>query len=100
MKILVLGGGGREHALCWKLAQSKGVEGFASPGNPGIAEIGTCLARAEDVDADLTVVGPEVPLVAGVVDEYRARGKKILGPGREAAQLAGSQIFAKKFFVQ
>jgi len=107
MKILVLGGGGREHALCWKLAQSRGVEVFASPGNPGIAQIGTCLpttssylALAEEIAADLTVVGPEAPLVAGVVDEFRARGKKIVGPNRAAAQLEGSKIFAKHFFIQ
>jgi phosphoribosylamine--glycine ligase len=100
MKILVLGGGGREHALCWKLAQSKGVEVFASPGNPGIAQVGTCLAHAEDVDPDLTVVGPEAPLVAGVVDEFRARGKKIVGPNRLNAQLEGSKVFAKHFLQQ
>jgi len=107
MRILVLGSGGREHALCWKLAQSKGVEVFASPGNPGIARIGTCLpaassflAVAEAAGADLTVVGPEVPLVAGVVDEFRARGLKIVGPTQAAAQLEGSKIFAKNFFVQ
>jgi phosphoribosylamine--glycine ligase len=107
MKILVLGGGGREHALCWKLAQSRGVEVFASPGNPGIAQLGACLptprsylALAEEIAADLTVVGPEAPLVAGVVDEFRARGKKIVGPDRAAAQLEGSKVFAKHFFVQ
>jgi len=107
MKILVLGGGGREHALCWKLAQSRGVEVFASPGNPGIAQIGACLpatssylALAEEIAADLTVVGPEAPLVAGVVDEFRACGKKIVGPNRAAAQLEGSKAFAKHFFAQ
>ena len=107
MRILVLGGGGREHALCWKLAQSKGVEVFASPGNPGIAQLGTCLptaasflTTAEEIGADLTVVGPEAPLVAGVVDEFRARGKKIVGPNRAAAQLEGSKVFAKNFFAQ
>ena len=107
MRILVLGGGGREHALCWKLAQSHGVEVFASPGNPGIAEIATCLpsassylAVAEQIGAELTVVGPEAPLVAGVVDEFRARGRKILGPNRAAAQLEGSKIFAKNFLKQ
>ena len=107
MKILVLGGGGRDHALCWKLAQSKGVEVFASPGNPGIAQVGTCLpatstfvALADELGADLTVVGPEAPLVAGVVDEFRARGKKIVGPDRAAAQLEGSKVYAKNFFVQ
>jgi phosphoribosylamine---glycine ligase len=107
MKILVLGSGGREHALCWKLAQTTGVQVFACPGNPGIARIGTCvpmratyLEVAEAAGADLTVVGPEAPLVAGVVDEFRARGKRIVGPGRDAARLEGSKIFAKNFFVQ
>jgi phosphoribosylamine--glycine ligase len=107
MRILVLGGGGREHALCWKLAQSPGVEVFASPGNPGIAQVGTCLPAppsyvklAEEIAADLTVVGPEAPLVAGVVDEFRTRGRKIVGPDRAAAQLEGSKAFAKHFFKQ
>src|SRR6185436_11528775 len=99
MKILVIGSGGREHALCWKLAQSDGVEVFANPGNPGMALVGTCvpgeaLAAAEVVKADLTVVGPEVPLVAGVVDQFRVRGLGIVGPTAEAAQLEGSKIFA------
>lgn len=107
MKILVLGSGGREHALAWKLAQSAGVEVFACPGNPGIAAVGTCvppagsyLEVAEAVGADLTVVGPEASLVAGVVDEFRARGRRIVGPDRSAAQLEGSKIFAKNFLVQ
>jgi phosphoribosylamine--glycine ligase len=89
------------------LAQSKGVEVFASPGNPGIAQIGRCLpaspsyaAMAEEIDADLTVVGPEAPLVAGVVDEFRAHKKKIVGPDRAAAQLEGSKVFAKYLFKQ
>src|ERR1022692_4869333 len=73
MKILVIGSGGREHALCWKLAQSPGVEVFACPGNPGMARAGLCvpgepLDAALRAGADLTVVGPEVPLVAGLVD--------------------------------
>src|SRR5215469_2930316 len=105
MKILVIGSGGREHALAWKLAQSAGVEVFAAPGNPGMAQVGTCVAgtpweAAQAVGADLTVVGPEVPLVAGIVDEFRSRGRKIVGPARDAAQLEGSKIFAKHFFVQ
>jgi phosphoribosylamine---glycine ligase len=105
MKILVIGSGGREHALCWKLAQSEGVEVFACPGNPGMARVATCvpgdpLDAAVRVAADLTVVGPEVPLVAGVVDAFRARGLRIVGPNAEAAQLEGSKIFAKNFFVQ
>ena len=109
MKILVLGSGGREHALAWKLAQSPGVSVFAAPGNPGIAKVGTCvpvmagasyLDIAEAIGADLTVVGPEAPLVTGVVDAFRARGRKIVGPDRNAAQLEGSKVFAKNFFVQ
>jgi phosphoribosylamine---glycine ligase len=107
MRILIIGSGGREHALAWKLAQSKGVEVFAAPGNPGIAEVGTCLpvssgfaGAAQEIGADLTVVGPEAPLVTGVVDEFRARGLKIVGPNRDAARLEGSKIFAKNFFVQ
>jgi phosphoribosylamine---glycine ligase len=111
MRILVLGGGGREHALAWKLAQSPDVTVFAAPGNPGIERIGKCvrvaeatpagwLALAEEIDADLTVVGPEVPLVAGVVDAFRARGRRIVGPDRAAAQLEGSKVFSKNFFVQ
>jgi phosphoribosylamine--glycine ligase len=109
MRILILGSGGREHALAWKLAQSPGVSVFAAPGNPGIAKVGTCvpvsagasfLEIAEAVGADLTVVGPEAPLVAGVVDAFRARGRKIVGPDRNAAQLEGSKVFAKNFFVQ
>jgi phosphoribosylamine---glycine ligase len=102
MKILVIGSGGREHALAWKLAQSPGVEVFAAPGNPGIARIGTCLslAEAEDLEPDLTVVGPEAPLVEGMVDRWRARGLRIVGPTQEAARLEGSKIFAKHFLVQ
>jgi phosphoribosylamine--glycine ligase len=111
MKILVLGSGGREHALAWKLAQSDGVSVYGAPGNPGFAGIGPCipvknanpesyLAVADMIGADLTVVGPEAPLVAGVVDAFRARGKRIVGPTREAAQLEGSKIFAKNFFVK
>jgi phosphoribosylamine--glycine ligase len=109
MKILVLGSGGREHALAWKLAQSPGVSVFAAPGNPGIAKVGTCLPvvagasyleMAEAIGADLTVVGPEAPLVAGVVDAFRARGRKIVGPDRNAAQLEGSKVFAKNFLTQ
>jgi phosphoribosylamine--glycine ligase len=107
MKILVLGSGGREHALCWKLAQSTGVEVYAAPGNPGIAQVATCLPQrasfletAEQCGADLTVVGPEAPLVDGVVDQFRRAGRLIVGPIRAAAQLEGSKIFAKRFFAQ
>ncbi len=102
MKILIIGSGGREHALAWKLTQSPGAEIFASPGNPGMAQIATCLppAAAAELEPDLTVVGPEVPLVEGIVDQYRTRGLRIVGPARDAARLEGSKIFAKNFFVQ
>src|ERR1700722_19314212 len=92
MKVLIIGGGGREHALAWRLAQSPEVQRvYATPGNPGIARIAECLppgdgspaaylSIAGSVDADLTVVGPEVPLVAGVVDAFRASGRLIFGP--------------------
>jgi len=111
MKILVIGSGGREHALAWKLAQSAATDVFAAPGNPGMAGVAACLpvkgadpaeylVAAETIDADLTVVGPEVPLVAGVVDAFRARGRRIVGPNRAAARLEGSKVFAKNFFVE
>ena len=111
MKILVLGGGGREHALAWKLAQSPGHSVFVAPGNPGIEKIGTCvpigdaspagwLRLAEEIGADLTIVGPEVPLVAGVVDSFRAKGLRIIGPNKENARLEGSKIFAKNFMKE
>ena len=112
MKVLIIGGGGREHALAWRLVQSPEVERvFATPGNPGIARVAACLpagdaspgaylAIAESVDADLTVVGPEAPLVAGVVDAFRARGRAIFGPTAAAARLEGSKVFAKYFLKQ
>ncbi len=102
MRILIIGSGGREHALAWKLAQSPGVELFASPGNPGIAQVAKCLPldQAEELRPDLTVVGPEAPLVEGIVDRFRAKGLRIVGPNREAARLEGSKVFAKNFFVE
>src|SRR5690349_16980508 len=102
MKILVVGSGGREHALCWKLAQSPGVEVIAAPGNPGIAQVATCIPTAaiEELTPDLTVIGPEAPLVDGIVDRFRARGLKIVGPSQSAARLEGSKIFAKTFLEQ
>ena len=103
MKILVVGAGGREHALCWKLAQSSKTSAlFAAPGNPGIARMATCLATtdylaaAESIDADLTVVGPETPLAAGIVDQFRAKGRRIVGPTAAAARLESSKAFAKE----
>lgn len=105
MKILLIGSGGREHALAWKIAQSPLVEKiYAAPGNPGIAEVAECVelggnaavvdfARANGVD--LVVVGPEAPLVSGLVDDLEAAGIKAFGPCKAAAQLEGSKIFAK-----
>ncbi len=102
LKALVIGGGGREHALVWKLAQSPTVEKiYASPGNPGIANIAECVPGADwlAVPADLTVVGPEAPLVGGVVDRFRAAGRKIIGPTAAAARLEGSKAFSKQFMT-
>jgi phosphoribosylamine--glycine ligase len=112
MRVLVVGGGGREHALCWGLARSPQVEQLhAAPGNAGIASVATCHAAAADdvaaqirvadeVDADLVVVGPEAPLVAGLTDELRARGGLAFGPGREGARLEGSKAFAKDLMAR
>ena len=114
MKILVIGAGGREHALAWKLAQSPRVdEVIVAPGNAGTATEAKCrnvpikvtdidglLALAEAENIALTVVGPEVPLVAGVVDRFRAAGLRIFGPTAAAAQLEGSKAFAKDFLAR
>jgi phosphoribosylamine---glycine ligase len=107
MKILVVGAGGREHALCWKLAQSPKTSAlYAAPGNPGIAQVATCLATtdylaaAESIDADLTVVGPETPLAAGIVDQFRAKGLRIVGPTAAAARLESSKTFAKELMLR
>jgi phosphoribosylamine---glycine ligase len=109
MKILVIGGGGREHALVWKLGQGAGMEKiWCAPGNGGIASEAECLAvdagdvagliaMAEKVKPDLTVVGPELPLVNGLVDAFSDRKWAVVGPDRKAAQLEGSKIFAKEF---
>ena len=102
MKILIIGSGGREHAIAWRLAQ-EGHRIYGAPGNPGIAELGPLLpttdylAAANSIDPDLTVVGPEVPLVAGVVDQFRAVKRKIVGPAQDAARLEGSKIHSKEF---
>ncbi|HYL37774.1 MAG TPA: phosphoribosylamine--glycine ligase [Bryobacteraceae bacterium] len=107
MKILVIGSGGREHALCWKLKQSRKTSAlYAAPGNPGIAHIAMCLpamdylVAAESIDADLTVVGPEAPLAAGIVDQFRAKGRSIVGPTAKAARLESSKVFAKEFMLR
>jgi phosphoribosylamine---glycine ligase len=109
LKLLVIGSGGREHALVWKLKQSRLVDKiWCAPGNGGISRDSECFALdvgdvkaaadlAEKLHADLTVVGPELPLVRGIVDEFAKRGLKILGPTEKAAQLEGSKVFAKKF---
>lgn len=108
MKILVVGSGGREHCLVWKLAQSKHVQKiYAAPGNGGISQQAECIdIKADDINSlaefalnnsiDLTVVGPELPLVLGIVDEFNKRGLKIFGPTKKAAMLEGSKAFAKK----
>lgn len=114
MKVLVIGNGGREHALTWKAAQSDLVsEVFVAPGNPGTAlepktknvNIGVCdvdaLADfAEKEKIELTIVGPEAPLVAGIVDEFKKRNLKIFGPTKAAAQLEGSKSFTKDFLMR
>lgn len=112
MKILVIGSGGREHAICWKLAQSPQVRKiYCAPGNAGTAEVAENVAiDAMDIEAlrvfvehqkiDLTIVGPEKPLIAGIVDVFEARGLRIFGPSREPAQLEGSKVFSKQLMKQ
>jgi len=112
MKILVVGGGGREHALVWKLAQSPLVEKiYCAPGNPGIAEIAECVDIPADKIAalcdfaldqriDLTVVGPEVPLTMGIVDLFQTAGLEIFGPNKAAAQIEGSKGFSKDLMAK
>ncbi len=109
MKALVIGGGGREHALCWKLKKSPSVEHvWCAPGNDGIAQDAECLpvpvndiagilALARKLRPDITVVGPEEPLVLGLSDELSRNGFHSIGPSRAAAQLEGSKVFAKQF---
>jgi len=112
MKILVVGGGGREHALAWRLAQGKRVQKvYVAPGNAGtaledgvenlpITDIYQLLAFAQKEEIHFTVVGPEVPLAAGIVDIFRAGGQKIFGPTKAAAQLESSKDFAKRFMLR
>ena len=109
MKVLVIGGGGREHSLVWKLKQSPRVEKiWCAPGNGGIeaeadcvpvdtADVPALVAIAERLSPDLTIVGPELPLVKGIGDAFRRGGWPIVAPSRQAAQLEGSKIFAKQF---
>lgn len=109
MKVLVIGGGAREHAIVWKLSQSPKISKlFCAPGNAGIADVAECIdIKAEDIDGqlefalknkiDLTVVGPETALVKGVVDLFEQSGLRIFGPSKKAAQLEGSKVFSKDF---
>ena len=112
MKILVVGGGGREHAICWKLSNEKNVEKiYCAPGNPGIAEVAECvnigdsdidkLAKfAKENEIDMTVVGPEVPLVMGITDVFESQGLKVFGPNKKCARLEGSKAFSKDFMTR
>ena len=109
MKVLVVGSGGREHALCWKLRQSPLIdELYCAPGNPGIAQVADIVpipsdeihrlaSFATDLKIDLTVVGPELPLTLGIVDDFSNRGLTIFGPKKQAAELEGSKVFSKEF---
>ena len=113
MKVLIVGGGGREHALAWKLSQSPRLTGlYASPGSAAIAEVATCVALegiggleamadfAEKEGIGLTVVGPEAPLVEGIADLFAARGLSVFGPTAAAARLEGSKVFSKDFMAR
>src|SRR5574340_1060805 len=112
MKVLVVGGGGREHALAWKIAQSPKVQAvYVAPGNGGpaiepalenvpITDIPQLREWARQQKIALTVVGPEAPLAAGVVDDFRSHGLRVFGPTRAAAQLESSKDFAKAFMVR
>src|SRR5271165_4584295 len=109
MKVLVLGSGGREHAMVWKLRQSPRIKKlYCAPGNGGISADAECVAvdlksldsivqLANKLNPDVTVVGPELPLTLGVVDEFQRRGWRIFGPTRAAAQLESSKSFSKEF---
>ncbi|GAU75506.1 phosphoribosylamine--glycine ligase [Fusibacter sp. 3D3] len=112
MKVFIIGSGGREHAICHKILESPKVEKiFVAPGNAGISEIAECvnihmedtrslLAFAQKEQIDLTIVGPEAPLVAGIVDAFEAEGLKIFGPNKKAAQFEGSKAFTKDFLIR
>ena len=112
MRILVVGGGGREHAICWKLNNESNVEKiYCAPGNAGISNVAECidigdsdienlLKFAKENQIDLTIVGPEIPLVAGIVDAFEKEGLKIFGPNKKCAQLEGSKAFSKDFMMR
>ena len=107
MKVLVVGSGGREHALCWKIAQRPDTEVYVAPGNIGMVDVATLVnikvddiaglvdfAKAEGID--LTVVGPELPLTLGIVDAFQEAGLACFGPNKAAAKLEGSKAFSKE----
>ena len=112
MNILVVGSGGREHALIWKIAKSRKVKRlFCAPGNPGIAQLAECVnIKADDISGlrdfaskekiDLTIVGPEAPLTLGIVDSFEEKGLKIFGPSKKAAEIESSKAFAKKLMQE
>lgn len=112
MKVLVIGGGGREHAICWKLSKEENVEAiFCAPGNAGIESVAKCISIGDgDIDElvsfakenkiDLTIVGPEVPLVKGIVDEFEKENLRIFGPNKSCARLEGSKAFSKDFMIR
>ena len=112
MKVLVVGSGGREHAIIWKLAQSPKVDKiYCAPGNAGIAMDAECVnIKAEDIDGvvafakenaiDMAVIGPEVPLAMGIVDALEAEGVKTFGPNKKCAQLEASKAFTKSFLAR
>ena len=112
MRVLIVGNGGREHAIAWKLRQEEpGLEILAAPGNPGIAQVAECVAiAASDIPAleqlardrsiDLTIVGPEAPLAAGIVDRFQAAGLAIFGPTKAAAEIETSKAFAKQLMLE
>src|SRR6188472_627244 len=112
MKILVVGNGGREHALVWKIRQSPLVKDvYCAPGNAGMAGLADCVPIdtsniievadfAQTIRADLTVVGPELPMVLGIADEFSRRGLAIFCPSRSAAEIEGSKAFAREFMTR
>lgn len=109
MRILIVGGGGREHVLAWKLSKAKRVRKiYVAPGNPGIAEVATCvdilasdipglLRFAEEKKIDFTIIGPELPLAMGIVDEFENAGLKIFGPNKNASRIEADKSFAREF---
>ena len=112
MKVLVVGGGGREHAICWKLSNEDNVEKiYCAPGNAGISYVAECvniedseieslLQFAKENEIDLTIVGPEVPLVSGIADVFQKENLKVFGPNKKCAQLEGSKAFSKDFMIR